>query len=52
LILGVIEMSQEFSSKNTSVNTITKVYKRFKFKANSLILDYGGGKYDTNKAYL
>ena len=44
--------SQEYTSEKTSINKVTKVYKRFKFKENSIILDYGGGKYDTNKEYM
>lgn len=44
-------MNQEYTSKNTSINKVTKVYKQYNF-LNKLILDYGGGKYDTNKVYL
>lgn len=43
---------QKYKSEKTSINTVTKVYKRFNFKSNSLILDYGGGKYDTNKKFM
>lgn len=44
-------MNQEYTSKNTSINKVTKVYKEYTF-SNKVILDYGGGKYDTNKVYL
>lgn len=44
-------MNQQYTSKNTSINKVTKVYKQYNF-SNKLILDYGGGKYDTNKVYL
>lgn len=38
---------QKYSSKNTSINTINKIYKQYNFKKDSIILDYGCGKYDT-----
>ena len=44
-------MEQKYSSKDTSINVVNKVYKQYLFNANSKILDYGGGKYDTNKEY-
>ena len=45
-------IEQEFDSKETSIRTINRVYKNFSFKPNSLILDYGGGKYDDNALYM
>lgn len=45
-------MEQKYSSKDTSINTVNKVYKSYDFPENSLILDYGGGKYDSNKKYM
>ena len=45
-------MEQKYSSKDTSINTVNKVYKSYNFPENSLILDYGGGKYDSNKKYM
>jgi hypothetical protein len=45
-------MNQKYTSKDTSINVINKVYKKYEFKENSLILDYGGGKYDSNVIYM
>ena len=45
-------MNQKYTSKDTSINTVNKIYKTYNFPANSLILDYGGGKYDTNQEYM
>lgn len=39
---------QTISSKNTSQKLYNKVYSQNEFKPNSLILDYGGGKYNVN----
>lgn len=43
---------QKYSSKNTSINTISKIYKKYEFKENSIILDYGCGKYDTSINFM
>lgn len=43
---------QKYSSADTSINTVNLVYKSFKFPEGSLILDYGGGKYDSNVNYM
>lgn len=43
---------QKYSSKNTSINTISKIYKQYNFKENSIILDYGCGKYDTSIEFM
>lgn len=45
-------MEQEYSSKDTSINVVNKVYKAYKFRENSRVLDYGGGKYNTNVDYM
>ena len=45
-------MKQKYSSKDTSINVVNKVYKQYDFQPNSLILDYGGGKYDANIEYM
>ena len=45
-------MVQKYSSKDTSVNVVNKVYKKYAFCPNSRILDYGGGKYDSNAEYM
>ena len=45
-------MEQEYSSKDTSINVVNKVYKVYKFRENSRVLDYGGGKYNTNIEYM
>lgn len=43
---------QKYTSKDTSINVVNKVYKQCTFNDNSLILDYGGGKYDSNAEYM
>lgn len=45
-------MEQKYTSKDTSINVINKIYKSYNFNKNSLILDYGGGKYDSNIIYM
>lgn len=45
-------MKQKYTSKDTSINTINKVYKQKEFEDGSTILDYGGGKYDSNAVYM
>lgn len=45
-------MEQKYSSKDTSINVVNKVYKQYNFPSNSVILDFGGGKYDTNIKYM
>lgn len=45
-------MKQEYTSAKTSINTVTKIYKNIEFVMGSEVLDYGGGKYDTNTEYL
>ena len=42
---------QEYTSKDTSVNTVSAVYK-YITTCHDIILDYGGGKYDTNAEYM
>lgn len=45
-------MYQEYTSKETSINTINAVYKKGYFTEGDEILDYGGGKYNSNVEYL
>lgn len=49
-------VKQEFTSENTSVNTVSSVYTQIFAKNPDLfgvdILDYGGGKYNTNIEYM
>lgn len=45
-------MKQEYTSKDTSINTVSAVYKQMGFPMCEWILDYGGGKYDTNTEYV
>lgn len=45
-------MKQKYSSKNTSLNQVAAVYKRFRFPEGATVLDYGGGKYDTAAEYM
>lgn len=46
------KLRQEYTSKDTSVNTVSAVYKQVTFGLCETILDYGGGKYDTNAQYM
>ena len=43
---------QKYTSKNTSINTISKIYTQMEFLENSVILDYGCGKYNTSIEYM
>lgn len=45
---------QEFDSAKTSINStkVPVIYKLVHFPANSIVLDYGGGKWDTGVEYL
>ena len=43
---------QKYTSQNTSINTISKIYKNAPFQMHSTILDYGCGKYETAKTYM
>lgn len=45
-------MRQEYSSKDTSISVVNKVYKQYNFRPFTTVLDYGGGKYDKNKDYM
>lgn len=45
-------MAQKYTSVDTSINTVNAVYKKVDFPRNSVILDYGGGKYDSNTEYM
>lgn len=44
--------NQEFSSKDTSINTVNKVYTKYTFYDGSNVLDYGGGRYDANTEFM
>lgn len=43
---------QEYTSKDTSINRVNAIYTQLTYKKGARVLDYGGGKYDTNKEYL
>lgn len=43
---------QKYSSQLTSINTVPSVFKNKIIENFDVILDYGGGKYDTTTAYL
>lgn len=45
-------MKQQYTSKETSISTVNKVYTNMYFAPGSIILDYGGGKYDKNVEYM
>ena len=43
---------QEFTSKDTSLNQVCKIYKNVSFPKGARILDYGGGAYDKGVEYM
>ena len=46
--------TQQYTSANTSIATLNRIYKilpNMGYNENSIILDYGCGKYDKNKDY-
>ena len=43
---------QKFSSKDTSINVVNKIYKSGIIPGEGVILDYGEGKYDSNKEFM
>lgn len=45
-------VNQKYTSADTSINVVNLVYKKIPFEKGSVILDYGGGKYDTNTEYM
>ncbi len=45
-------MVQEHTSKATSINTVAAVYKKIKFMSRDVVLDYGGGAYDSNAEFI
>lgn len=48
----MLDLRQEYTSADTSINTISAVYKILGSLCGEVILDYGGGKYDSNKNYM
>lgn len=45
-------MKQKYSSAETSLCIVNKVYTHHDFASGSKVLDYGGGKYDMNIEYM
>jgi hypothetical protein len=45
-------LKQEYTSKDTCINTVSAIYKQVTFGLCEVILDYGGGKYNTNAEYM
>lgn len=45
-------VNQKYTSADISINVVNLVYKKFPFEKGSVVLDYGGGKYDTNQEYM
>lgn len=45
-------MKQKYSSAETSLCIVNKVYTHHTFANGSKILDYGGGRYDLNTEYM
>ena len=48
------QVDQEFTSKDTSINSgkLPAIYKLVNFPKGSLVIDYGGGKFDNGIEYL
>lgn len=48
------QVDQEFTSKETSINSgkLPAIYKLVNFPKGSLVIDYGGGKFDNATEYL
>jgi len=45
-------LNQQYTSQDTSINVINKVYTKGEYVRGSNILDYGGGKFDSNIEYM
>lgn len=45
-------MEQKYTSADTSLAIVNKIYTHYPFAANTRVLDYGGGKYDLNTEYM
>ena len=45
-------MKQKYSSAETSLCIVNKVYTHYTFASGSNVLDYGGGKYDLNTRFM
>ena len=43
---------QKYTSADTSINVVNKIYSKYKFNPNTVVLDYGGGKFDTNQRFM
>lgn len=49
---SVAQTKQTYTSKDTSISVVNRVYTHMDFQPQSVILDYGGGKYDKNIEYM
>lgn len=47
-----MKVVQLYSSKDTSINRVSKIYKKIKFSDGLVVLDWGCGKYNTSKEYV
>lgn len=45
-------MNQKYSSADTSLAVVNKVYTQRVYEPGSRVLDYGGGRYDLNTEYM
>ena len=45
-------MKQLYNSADTSINTVCKIYRQADFQAGTNVLDFGGGKYNSNTEYM
>lgn len=54
MIQRMMKLSQEFTSKNTSVNRtkVPAIFKKLSWKSGQLNLDLGGGKFDSAQIYI
>lgn len=52
LEVGLLDILQDFNSAKTSLNQVSRIHTNTKFEPNTIVLDYGGGKFDKAVEYL
>lgn len=43
---------QRYTSADTSINVVNKVYNKYEFNSHTVVLDYGGGRFDANTRFM
>lgn len=49
---GLMKVLQSYSSAVTSLNQISRVHTKIEWEPNTVVLDYGGGKFDKATEYM